>query len=64
VAAATGALVAVAGVWDYTNPCSEQVGCPELRGLLTVVAVGVAVIVWVTTLVIAAVVSRVRRASR
>jgi hypothetical protein len=40
------------------------VGCPELRGLLTVVAVGVAVIVWVTTLVIAAVVSRVRRASR
>jgi hypothetical protein len=64
VAAATGALVAVAGVWDYTNSCSEDVGCPEQRGVLTVAAVGVAVIVWVATIVIAAVVSRLRRASR
>jgi hypothetical protein len=64
VAAATGGLVVVAAVWDYTNPCTKDVGCPELRGLVTVAAVGLAVIVWVATIVIAAVVSRLRRASR
>ena len=58
VAAATGALVVIAGVWDYTTPCSKDLGCPELRGLVTVAAVALAVLVWATTLVIAAVVPR------
>jgi hypothetical protein len=58
VAAVTSALVVVAAVWDYMNPCSKDVGCPELRGLLTAAAVGLAVLVWATTLVIAAVVPR------
>ena len=57
--AVTGALVVVAAVWDYTTPCSDE-GCPELRGLVTAAAVGLAVLVWATTLLIAAVVSRLR----
>ena len=64
VAAATGGLVVVVAVWDYTNPCSEELGCPELRGVPTAAAVGLAVIAWIATLVIAAVVSRLRRGSR
>ena len=57
--AVTGALVVVAAVWDYTTPCSDE-GCPELRGLVTAAAVGLAVLVWATTLLIAAIVSRLR----
>lgn len=57
VAALTGALVVAAAVWDFTTPCSDE-GCPELRGLVTAAAVGLAVLVWATTLVIAAIVPR------
>ena len=59
IAAVTTTLVVEAAVWDYTTPCSSE-GCPELRGLVTAAAVGLAVLVWATTLVIAAVVSRLR----
>ena len=46
-------------MWDYTTPCSSE-GCPELRGLVTAAAVGLAVLAWALTLAIAAVVSRLR----
>jgi hypothetical protein len=64
VAAVTGAVVVVVAVWDYTTPCTRDLGCPELRGLPTAAAVGFAVTVWAATLAIAAVVSRLSGRSR
>ena len=51
IAAVTTTLVVEAAVWDYTTPCSSE-GCPELRGLVTAAAVGLAVLAWALTLAI------------